>query len=152
MTDRATGRAVTRDRLGAWVVKANPSLTSVASLADDGYAGVCRWCVRPSYRTELVAAGHPVLLWVSGTDPDFPVGFHAYGETTGPCRTEAGQHEMPMRLQPVPSPVPRSVLLLDPVLARAEVVRMPAGSNPSYLDRTEYAALRAAYLPPPPTA
>ena len=49
----------------------------------------------------------------------------------------------------MPSPVLRAELLLDPVLATAEVVRMPAGSNPSYLDREQYAALRAAYLPAP---
>ncbi len=137
-------RAVTAESLGAWVVKANPALTSVASMAGDGYAGVSRWCVRPSYRTSLVAPGQPVLLWVSGDDPDFPAGFHASGEVTGPCRLRNGQREMPMRLRALPAPVRRSELLLVPVLARAEVVRMPAGSNPSYLDRRQYAALRAA--------
>ncbi len=49
-------------------------------------------------------------------------------------------------------PVLRAELLLDPVLATAEVMRMPAGSNPSYLDREQYAALRAAYLPAPGNA
>jgi hypothetical protein len=88
-----------------------------------------------------------VLLWVSGKDPGFPAGFHAFGEVTGPCRVDAGQPEIPMRLRPMPIPVLRDDLLRDPVLATAEVVRMPAGSNPSYLDREQYAALRAAYLP-----
>jgi hypothetical protein len=143
-----TGHAVTSDGLGAWVLKANPTLTSVAALAGDGFAGVSRWCVRPSYRTALVAAGQPVLLWVSGKDPAFPAGFHAVGEVTGPCRLDAGQPEIPVRLRPIPSPVPRAELLLDPVLATVEVVRMPAGSNPSYLDPEQYAALRAAYLRP----
>ena len=145
-------RAVTSAGLGAWVVKANPARTSVASLAGDGFAGVARWCVRRSYRTTLVAAGQPVLFWVSGNDPGFPAGFHAFGEVTGPCRVDGGQPEIPMRLRPIPSPLLRAELLLDPVLATAEVVRMPAGSNPSYLDREQYAALRAAYLPPLPTA
>ena len=152
MNEAVTGRAVTSAGLGAWVVKANPAQTSVAALAGDGFAGVARWCVRPSYRTNLVAAGQPVLLWVSGKDPAFPAGFHAFGEVTGPCRVDAGQPEIPMRLRPIPSPLLRAELLLDPVLATAEVVRMPAGSNPSYLDREQYAALRAAYLPPLPTA
>jgi hypothetical protein len=147
VTESGASRAVTADRLGAWVVKANPALASVATLAGDGFAGVARWCVRPSYRTGLVAAGQPVLLWVSGKDPGFPAGFHAFGEVTGPCRVDAGQPEIPMRLRPMPSPALRAELLLDPVLATAEVVRMPAGSNPSYLDREQYAALRAAYLP-----
>ncbi len=152
MYEGETGRAVTSAGLGAWVVKANPARTSIADLAGAGFAGVARWCVRPSYRTTLVAAGQPVLLWVSGNDPGFPAGFHAFGEVTGPCRVDAGQPEIPMRLRPIPSPPLRAELLLDPVLATAEVVRMPAGSNPSYLDREQYAALRAAYLPPLPTA
>ena len=148
MNEAVTGRSVTSAGLGAWVVKANPARTSIADLADDGFAGVARWCVRPSYRTTLVAAGQPVLLWVSGNDPGFPAGFHAFGEVTGPCRVDAGQPEIPMRLRPIPSPPLRAELLLDPVLATAEVVRMPAGSNPSYLDREQFAALRAAYLRP----
>jgi hypothetical protein len=152
VTGSGPGRAVTTDRLGAWVVKANPGLGSVAALAGDGFAGVARWCVRPSYRTGLVAAGQAVLLWVSGKDPGFPAGFHAFGEVTGPCRVDAGQPEIPMRLRPMPVPVLRADLLRDPVLATAEVVRMPAGSNPSYLDREQYAALRAAYLPAPGNA
>jgi len=56
VTESGASRAVTADRLGAWVVKANPALASVATLAGDGFAGVARWCVRPSYRTGLVAA------------------------------------------------------------------------------------------------
>ena len=147
-----TSRAVTTEVLGAWVVKANPALTSVAAMAVDGYAGVSRWCVRRSYRTALVEAGQPVLLWVSGDDPDSPAGFHAAGEVTGPCRLREGQLEMPIALRALLTPVRRSELLLHPVLAGAEVVRMPAGSNPSYLDRPQYAALRAAYLPTTSTA
>ena len=150
--NEVSSRAVTSDGLGAWVVKANPAQTSVAALAGDRFAGVARWCVRQSYRTKLVAAGQPVLLWVSGNDPGFPAGFHAFGEVTGPCRVDAGQPEIPIRLRPIPSPLLRAELLLDPVLATAEVVRMPAGSNPSYLDREQYAALRAAYLPAPGNA
>jgi hypothetical protein len=52
---------------------------------------------------------------------------------------------MPVRLAPVVPAVPRDALVADPVLARLEVLRMPAGSNPSYLDVEQYDALRAAF-------
>ena len=57
------------------------------TLAGDGFAGVARWCVRPSYRTGLVAAGQPVLLWVSGKDPRHsrPASTRS-ARSTGPCR------------------------------------------------------------------
>lgn len=50
--------------------------------------------------------------------------------------------DVPLRLEPVDPPVLRADLLADPVLSRLEVVRMPAGSNPSYLSREELARLR----------
>jgi hypothetical protein len=39
--------------------------------------------------------------------------------------------------------VPREELLADPDFAGAEVVRMPAGSNPSWLSAAQYVAVLA---------
>ena len=38
----------------------------------------------------------------------------------------------------------RQQVLAIPELSRAEVLRMPAGSNPSFLDVEQYAALQQA--------
>ena len=108
-------------------------------------------CVRRSYRLELMAPGQRCLLWLSGRRQP---GVHALGllatspEPVGDvtCTVEVVLHRLP-------EPVPRAELVLDPDFAAAEVVRMPAGSNPSWLaagalravlDRLDDAALRAA--------
>jgi hypothetical protein len=135
---------VTSGSLGAWLLKAAPG-AALHELAGSGYATVTTRCVRPSYRTDLVAAGQPVLLWVSGHDPRCPVGVHAAGRTTGPVEDSVDGLVMPVRLSPVSPVVPREALVADPLLASLEVLRMPAGSNPSYLDVTQYDALRAAF-------
>ena len=114
-------------------------------MLDTGFATVTGRCVRPSYRTELVEAGQPVLLWVSGGDRQHPSGIYAAGETTGAVWQGDSELTMPVRLRPVAPVVPRTELLEHPVLRGIEVVRMPAGSNPSYLDHAQYRTLRRAF-------
>ena len=89
-------RALSTDSLGAWLVKASGAAPSTREHVRAGFAGVETWCVRPTYRTDLVAAGQPVLLWVSGSEPGLPAGIHAHGRTTGPARDGV----MPMRPGP----------------------------------------------------
>jgi len=133
-------RALTSDSLGAWLIKASPGEQSVDELVRRGFATTWSWCVRPTYRADLVAAGQPVLLWVSGDGRRVPAGIHAHGLTTGPV--DEDRLTMPVTLKPVDPPVPRSWLLGHPLLSRAEVVRMPAGSNPSYLTVEQLRALQ----------
>jgi hypothetical protein len=45
------------------------------------------------------------------------------------------------------NPIHRSDLLAHPTLANAEVLRMPAGSNPSYLTPQQWSALRDLIAP-----
>ena len=52
---------------------------------------------------------------------------------------------MPVRLVPVDPVVTRAEILVHPVLSGCEVIRMPAGSNPSYLDTEQYRALQSAF-------
>jgi len=93
-------------------------------------------CVRRSYRLDLVAPGDPVLLWCSGrTDP----GVHAVGTVTG---SDPAGPELHVRWTRLAEPVPRHALLADPVARDAEVLRMPAGSNPSWLSPAQWAAVR----------
>jgi hypothetical protein len=139
-------RALTLDSLGAWLLKASPADGALDDVVAEDFRSVTTRCVRPSYRTELVRPGQPVLLWVSGSDPRHPSGISARGRTTGTVVvTDQDGPVMPVSLCPVDPAVPRGLLLQDPVLARLEVLRMPAGSNPSYLDRAQYAALCSAF-------
>jgi hypothetical protein len=113
-----------------------------AELVPDWPAGTTRSltrCVRPSYRLRLMSAGQPCLLWLSG--PRQP-GVHALGELAGRPDPDAnGQPAVAVRLTLLDEPVARADLLADPVARQAEVLRMPAGSNPSWLSADQFAAV-----------
>lgn len=99
-------------------------------------------CVRRSYRLDLVSPGQPVLLWVSGR---VRPGVHALGTVSGPVRADDGDDGpgLPLRLTSLADPVERGELLADPGFRSAEVLRMPAGSNPSWLSATQLGAVLA---------
>lgn len=139
-------RAVTPESLGAWVLKASPRVGAVEELVATGFRSVTARCVRPTYRAGLVAAGQPVLFWVSGGLARIPAGIYARGRTTGPATVSEAEAEepglvMPVRLEALATPVLRRELLAHPVLRAIEVLRMPAGSNPSFLTRDQVAEL-----------
>ena len=95
-------------------------------------------CVRRSYRLELMAPGQPCLLWLSGRDRP---GVHALGAITGDVEDDADGPTVPVRLILLPEPVARADLLGDPRMRDAEVLRMPAGSNPSWLSPSQFDAV-----------
>jgi hypothetical protein len=98
-------------------------------------------CVRRSYRLELVSPGQPVVLWVSGR---VRPGVHAVGTVSGPVRADDGDGPaLPVRLTSLHDPVDRGELLADPGFRSAEVLRMPAGSNPSWLSAAQLGAVLA---------
>ena len=145
-------RAVTPDTLGAWVLKASPRVFPVQGLVDSHFRTVTHRCVRAGYRTRLVVPDQPVLFWVSGGDPARPAGFYAQGRTTGiPIRSEGGHAptdprlDLPVALEPLDPPVLREELRAHPDLCRLEVLRMAAGSNPSFVSRIELQELRAQW-------
>ena len=137
-------RVVTEQTLGAWLVKGNRGVSSVDELVHTGFASVAGRCVRPGYRSDLVGPGQPVLFWVSGGDRSHPSGIYAQGHTTGHAEAdpEGSTLVLPLRLEPLTEPVPRSELLHHPVLRELEVLRMAAGSNPSFLTRDQLQELR----------
>ena len=124
--------------VACWVFK---SAVPTAQLAPGWRPGTARSltrCVRPSYRLGLMAPGQPCLLWISGrADP----GVHALGSLTGTPHEAGGAPVVPVGLTLLPEPLPRSALLADPVARDAEVLRMPAGSNPSWLSAGQFAAV-----------
>jgi hypothetical protein len=121
---------LTPDDVACWVLKT----------AGEAVVGDVSRCVRPSYRLGLMAPGQPCLLWRSGRHEP---GVHALGVLTGPVRDGGGGPVVPVRFTRLPEPVPRAELAEDPVFGEAEVIRMPAGSNPSWLSAAQYAVVLA---------
>ncbi|NEK86342.1 hypothetical protein GCU60_11315 [Blastococcus saxobsidens] len=95
-------------------------------------------CVRPSYRLDLMAAGQPCVLWLSGRDRP---GVHALGTVAGEVVDGPGGPAVRVRLRLLADPLPRADLVADAGFRGAEVVRMPAGSNPSWLSAAQFAAV-----------
>lgn len=144
-------RAVTASNLGAWLIKGSVQVRPAAELRGR-VATVTSWCLHPSYRVDLVRPGQPVLFWISGADPQNPAGIYAQGVTTGVCVPDGepaergrSQARMPVRLRPLTAPILREQLMSVPALAGIEVIRMAAGSNPSYLDVDQLDSLAASF-------
>jgi hypothetical protein len=131
---------LTADDVACWVVKTSAPPSHLAPGWSAGTDQVLDRCVRRSYRLTLITPGQPCLLWLSGrTDP----GVHALGAVAGPVRETAGGPVVPVRFTLLEEPVPRTELLADPAFRDAEVLRMPAGSNPSWLTAAQHAAVLA---------
>jgi hypothetical protein len=127
---------LTTDDVACWVLKTR---TAPADLLPDWSRGTAREltrCLRRSYRVELMQPGQRCLLWLSGS---VAPGVHGIGTltshaTSGETPDAAGRGvEVAVSVFLLPEPVSRAALLADPSFSRAEVLRMPAGSNPSYL-------------------
>ncbi|SDG61811.1 hypothetical protein [Klenkia brasiliensis] len=127
---------LTRAGIGCWVLTSAALPERMLPGWDPGHVAHLTRCVRRSYRLDLVEPGDPVLLWCSGrVDP----GVHAVGTVTG---LDPGALEVGVRWTRLADPVPRGALLADPVARTAEVLRMPAGSNPSWLSPAQWAAVQ----------
>ncbi len=124
--------------IACWVFKSAVPTAQLDAGWRPGTARSMTRCVRPSYRLDLMAPGQPCLLWVSGRSEP---GVHAVGSITGAPRDADGGPVVPVEFTLLPDPLPRAALLLDPVTRDAEVLRMPAGSNPSWLSAAQFAAV-----------
>ncbi|WP_432544683.1 hypothetical protein [Kineococcus sp. SYSU DK002] len=96
-----------------------------------------RRCLRRSYRLDLLRPGQPCVLWISGR---VAPGVGAVG-TVASAAEDGPDPGVLVELVALPQVVPRRDLVADPRFATAEVVRMAAGSNPSFLDATQFAAV-----------
>ena len=131
-------RRLTPGDVACWVLK---TTCAPAELDPDWRPGTGRTmtrCVRRSYRLALMAPGQPCLLWLSG--PDRPR-VHAIGALAAEPDTDLERPEVAVGLTLLHEPVPRAELLADPRSRDAEVLRMPAGSNPSWLSAAEFDAV-----------
>ncbi len=130
--------------VAAWLFKANPQVWDVEGhLARHG--SVDRWTVAPGYRGDLLEAGQPALLWLTGSR----AGVIAAGSVTGLVyddhdeRRDRWRRWAPVRLAAVP-PVRKATLLADPRFGRAEVVRLPRLGSPLALTKSELDAVEDA--------
>ncbi len=150
--------AVTANTLGAWLIKGSRDVYPVDKLIRTKFSTVTGWSLRETYRTDLIKPGQPVLFWISGASKTHPAGLYAQGTTTGRAMAELADNEwvdpaergqpklfMPVELHPLAAPVLRSDLLKHPSLHQIEVLKMAAGSNPSFVTPADLAALRSAW-------
>jgi hypothetical protein len=140
------GRLTPQD-VACWVLKTSSPPAEIAPGWRPGTDRELVLCVRPSYRLDLMAAGAPCLLWLSGRDRP---GVHAVGELTGPPGSGDDGPVVPVRFTLLAEPVERGALLGDPAARDAEVLRMPAGSNPSWLSQPQFDAVLAQVRQPAP--
>jgi hypothetical protein len=150
-------RPITPHTLGAWVLKCDPEVWDLGRFVDDGSARILTWSVRQSYRTELMAPGQRVLLWVSGESRRHPRGFWGSGWVTGKVSTgveddgywldderrRAVRHwaHVDVAVFGGPQAVLASEVREHPVLRDFELFRSAQMSNPSWLSREQLAAL-----------
>jgi hypothetical protein len=130
---------LTPDDVACWVLKSSVPPAVLIPGWSPGTTRELRRCVRRSYRLELLTPGRPCLLWISGRDRP---GVHALGVLTGEVEDDDGP-AVQVRWTLLDHPVGRADLLADPTACQAEVLRMPAGSNPSWLSAAQYAAVLA---------
>jgi hypothetical protein len=126
--------------VACWVLKTTVPPEDVVPGWRPGTAQALTRCVRRSYRLGLMVAGQPVLLWLSGREQP---GVHALGVVDGAVTNDADGPVVPVRLMRLAEPIRRAELLSDPVACQAEVLRMPAGSNPSWLSGPQFDAVLA---------
>jgi hypothetical protein len=131
-------RRLSAGDVACWVLKSTRPPSAIDSGWTAGSVLALDRCVRRSYRLALMAPGQPCLLWLSGRDRP---GVHALGEVVADVDERADGPVVPLALTLLDVPVLRVDLLADPRMQDAEVLRMPAGSNPSWLSALQYAAV-----------
>ena len=157
-------RTVDRDRLGAWLLKANPAVWDLRGFLDSGERRLTSWAVQPGYRSALMRPGDRVLFWVSGDGRSgFARGVWGLGTVIAPAEpwqdaepgfwTDQGsRHGVRARVEvdialladPVPATELRAAGIGD-----LEVQRQPFGANPSFVSAAQLEQL-SDLLPPWP--
>lgn len=148
--------AVTATTLGAWLIKGSEEVYPVDRLIRNRFSTVTGWSMRKTYRTDLIRPDQPVLFWISGSSKIHPAGIYAEGRTTGRAMADVADDEwvdpaergrpklfMPVKLRALAAPVLRIDLLQHPSLSQIEVLKMAAGSNPSFVTPADLAALHS---------
>ena len=162
-------QSITQENLGAWVLKCNPKTWDIETAIADGDYVIGDWSVQDNYRSRMMAAGDPVVLWVTGDGSRVTPGFWAFGEVDGPVDFELtldsdtaepgaepdedgpgwldesamlrARYFAPVWLPLLEAPIARATVAANAVLSGCELMRQPQMGNPSWLTRDEYAEL-----------
>lgn len=145
-------RAVSRQTLGAWLLKANPAVWDVRRFRAEGHTRLTSWSVRRGYRADLMRPDDKVVFWLSGPGRgDLVRGVWGLGHVVseaeewqdtepGWWRDEAARQALQARIEvDVPllgHPLPASELRAADI-TDLEVQRVPQMSNPSWVSRTQ---------------
>lgn len=143
-------RLINPETLGAWVIKCQPKVNPgvTTAILDRDPGPITRFCVADNYRSRMMAADDPAILWISGDGRQLARGIWGLGRVTGPIRAivgevascDVGKLEVPLHIE----------LLADGVSVEAiraagvgdlEVLVQPQASNPSWVSRDQLAAL-----------
>lgn len=143
---------VTREDLGAWLIKCHPAVFDLAGLIDGGADTILRWSVRRGYRAELMSPGDRIIFWVSGRGEEFVRGIWGTGYLTDyvqdaapedPDADDPGYWLDAEARAAVELYIPCNIPLFESGVADRdlkaagiddlEVMRMPQGSNPSWV-------------------
>lgn len=170
-------QVITDENFGAWVLKCNPSIWDLKAFIQAGGDRIDTWSVQDNYRSARMRVADPVVFWVTGpASAVVAPGIWGAGVVAAPVEVEAepelaeegdGEHEegywldvdaelrarffVTVDLPLYEEPILRQQLSADPALAKAELLRQPQMSNPSWLTRDEWSALRSI-LPSQPEA
>jgi len=142
--------------VGAWMLKAHPDVWDIGSALREG-VDLDWWRLAPSYRVDLVRAGHPCALWITRGDSRVPSGVWAIGRIRGAPVLDVGdpdddlwrdtsaqrqlRPQIPVQLRVLRAGLLREAIREDPRLASIEMLRVPRIGNPAALTPEEWWAL-----------
>lgn len=148
---------VTRDALGAWLVRCNPLTWDLAAYVAAGHHSIGTWSVRDNYRSAMMRRGDRIVFWVSGSDRTYARGIWGIGLVTGHpegvvnAPDDVGFWMSESARLGVTDKVFVDIALMEVPLTdrelRAhgvddlEVQRQPFGSNPSWINQRQMARI-----------
>lgn len=162
-------RTVTRDNLGAWLLRCNPrDKWDLAGFMDNGGEWIGAWSVVDTYRSQMMAPDDLVVLWVTGDSRILARGIWGIGYVTSEMKDEAPDDPQAGEIdfwvddaarRAVEHMVDIDIPLFDDAITASEiraaglddleVLRQTQGQNPSWITKEQLVRLRTI-LPPWP--
>lgn len=137
--------------IAGWLLKARRDVWDVVGAMAQGEP-FDSWRLAPSYRVEMMTAGDPVVLWLTGARTDRPPpGLYAVGVVSGEIDHHAGEGDgwidleardqlrprCPLDMVVLDEPLLRSELRAHRDFADAEILVAPRVGNPGVLRHGE---------------